>query len=126
MKIDNENIGSSLKEYVELKAVEKRTKDNLSIINSGIKDFFRQEDILEIDKDGVIASLSITETETFNNEKLLAKVKEIGADYLIKTVEVVDMEMFESSLRHNEIEPTLFKDCVEVSVIERLNVKVKK
>ena len=60
-------------------------------------------------------------TKSFNEEMLLKKVKEAGALWLIK--ETVDLDKLEDSIAMNEIDGSLFVDCIISKETEALAFK---
>ena len=111
------------KQYLDLKDTEKKTKADIAIINSEFKQHLKEINQKEVKTDNFEIKVAERVTETFNNEKLLNKCKELNALHLIKTIEVVDMDAFEKTLHDGEIEPTQFQDCVETKIVEVLTVK---
>ena len=119
-------LDQKAKQYLDLKDTEKKTKADIATINSEFKQHLKEVNQTEVKTDNFEIKVAERVTETFNNEKLLERCKELNALHLIKTIEVVDMEAFQKTLYDGEIEPTLFKDCIETKVAEVLTVKAVK
>ena len=80
------------------------------------------------------ATCKIITTESFNDAKLLAKLKSIWSEThgsmtnpFIKRIEVVDMEEVEKAIYSGEIDPKDLADCKDIKTQTRLTVsKIKK
>lgn len=119
-------LDQKAKQYLELKDTEKKTKADIATINSEFKQYLKDNTTAVVKTSNYEVKLSERVTENFIADKLLERCKELNALHLIKTIEVVDMDAFQKTLYDGEIEPTLFKDCIETKVAEVLTVKVVK
>ena len=81
-------------------------KKNLESLKSKIKAL--PDD--ELVGDNFKAVITTRVTKSFNEDLLLQKVKEAGALWLIK--ETVDLDKLEDSIAMNEIDGSLFIDCI--------------
>lgn len=77
-------------------------------------------EITEYDTGNNKITFNDTVKESFDIPKTVEKLKELGANWLIKTVEVVDIDELETSIFNGELDATQFKDCVVTSVSKTL------
>lgn len=111
----------------ELATSYKKESDSLgNEIKKGMKEL--GESSLEVD--GIIASYTETNRESFNEEALLAFLKSIPAAQrpkgLIKKVEKVDMDVLESAVYNGKINAADLQPFREIKPVPTLRVKVKK
>ena len=92
-------------------------KKNLDSLKSKIKAL--PDD--ELVGDSFKAVITTRITKSFNEDLLLQKVKEAGALWLIK--ETVDLDKLEDSIAMNEIDGSLFIDCIVSKEIKALAFK---
>ena len=67
------------------------------------------------------AEVTIRETQKFNQERLLKKVKDIKADWLLK--QVVDEDLLESEIITGKLNAEDFVDCVDTSTTKAIKFK---
>lgn len=94
-----------------------------------IKDRMSKNLSYEVSTDKFTAKLSNIETKSFDEPKLLVKLKSMGdiAKSVIRTVEVVDMTALENAIYNREIDASALTDCQVVKTQQRLTVtKIKK
>jgi len=73
------------------------------------------------------ATCKISTREDFNQDRLLAKIKQLGVQGIIKTVEVVDMDALENALYHGQLNAAELVTCRESKEVVTLRVsKIKK
>ena len=71
------------------------------------------------------AEIQIRETQKFNKERLLSKVREIKADWLL--TQVVDEDLLESEIITGKLNAEDFADCVDTTTTKAIKFKkVKK
>ena len=92
-------------------------KKNLESLKSKIKAL--PDD--ELVGDNFKAVITTRVTKSFNEDLLLQKVKEAGALWLIK--ETVDLDKLEDSIAMNEIDGSLFIDCIVSKETKALALK---
>ena len=78
------------------------------------------------ESDNFVAKYSVTKSESFDEAKLLERLKELGLKQVIKTVEVVDMELLENAIYDGMISGSELVDCKVTKETPRLVVKLKK
>ena len=92
-----------------------------------IKAFLCASDTDEYATDKYRVKYTVAVSRDFNQEKLLAKLKEVGLTECIKTVEVVDMNNLENAIYNKKIDASILADCEIVKETPKLNIyKVKK
>ena len=101
----------------------KKTTDEL---NTEIKEIMSKSETKNVDTEHFTATYSVTKSESFDDERLIKKLKDLGLHRVIKTVEVVDMELLESAIYDGEISGSELADCKTVKETPKLVVKVRK
>lgn len=95
--------------------------------NKEIKELMQQLDTEEFETDnGLIAKMSIQNRESFNEEKLITKLKELNVTAPIKTIEVIDYEALEDVIYNNILDATKITDCKQSKEVITLKVTKKK
>jgi hypothetical protein len=119
------------KEYVEQKAILDPLKKRVDSINSNIKLAMQalETDCVELE-DGSKVVYSVSTSNDFNEEKLLAVLHKFAPDtQCIKTKEYIDTDILESELYHEKFSnETLEKmdECRVVKEIPKLTIKKAK
>ena len=119
------------KEYVEQKAILDPLKKRVDSINSNIKLAMQalETDCVELE-DGSKVVYSVSTSNDFNEEKLLAVLNKFAPDtQCIKTKEYIDTDILESELYHERFSnETLEKmdECRVVKEIPKLTIKKAK
>ena len=95
--------------------------------NKQLKEYFANSEVSELASDEYRVKYSVATTKGFDEEKLLLKLKQLGATDCIKTVEVVDMNNLENAIYNKRIDAAVLADCEKVTHTEKINLyKVKK
>ena len=116
-----------VKEYYLAKAeVDKYTKI-ANEYNEQIKETMKHLNITEFEStNGLIAKIIIQNREKFNDAKLIDKLKTLGVNEAIKTVEVVDMDALEDSIYNGRLDAANISDCRETTKVTTLKINKKK
>ncbi len=116
--------------FYQTKELATSYKKEADSFGSKIKKGMQELNLDHLEADGVEAIYSEREKESFNEPALIAYLKDLPADAkpdgLIKTVEVVDMDVLEAAVYNGKIEAAAlqpFRTCVKIPT---LRVKVKK
>ena len=118
LELDN-LIGSFYAKKLKLDKYKKETDSE----NKRIKELMTKLDITEYKNTlGKVAKLNIQKRESFNEEKLLAKLKELNGLTAIKTIEVVDMDELENLIYNGDIDASQLSGCKKVQEIKVLKV----
>ena len=92
--------------------------------NQKIKEIMRNNDLTEFTTlTGIKASYVVQKRESFNEEALLKRVKELGFTNIIKTKEYVDMDELENLIYNGELDASKISDCRVIKEVETLRVK---
>lgn len=121
-----QELGFKVKEYFfknsESKVIAKKVKE----LNTNIKDLMFDLHIAEFDTDDIHVSISNVESESYDDDVLLAIVKDMGRKDLILTKEYVNMTELESAIYRKEFDAAVLAPSLVLSNSIRLNVnKVK-
>lgn len=101
----------------ELKATITANKKELE----GLKKEIKSKNLSELRGSRYVAEVSERVATSFDEDKLLSKVKDIGANWLLK--EVVDEDKLEESIVKGELEAEQFNDCIIEKVSQVLKFK---
>lgn len=122
-----ENLQELIRLYFEDKQQLDNYKKSTDAYNKDIKDGMTELGIDEfVTRDGITAKMSIQKRESFNEDKLIEKLKELKISKPIKTIEVIDYDALEDAIYNNELDATKIADCKQVKEITVLKVTKKK
>lgn len=122
-----ELLNSIIECFYKDKQIADKYKKSAEEYNKEIKDIMADIKIDEFETDnGLIAKLTHKQLESFNEEKLLAKIKELNIPGIIKTREYVDMEALENAIYNENIDASELSTCREVKETIALKVTKKK
>ena len=126
-----ENEEQFLSEMIEYYFEQKQELDELKKetenANTDIKYLMNRLDKKEFKTDlGVVAKINVQKRESFVDEKLIAKLKELKVTSPIKTVEVVDMDELENVIYNGDLDASKLTDCKQVKEVVVLKVSKKK
>ena len=92
--------------------------------NSQIKEIMQNNNLEEYQTlDGLKAKITVQKRESFIDDKLIAKLKELGVTSPIKTVEIVDMDELENVIYNHQLDAAELTDCKQVKEVITLKVK---
>lgn len=125
-----ETIMDNLKELVRLFYEDKQQLDNYKKsteeYNKSIKDIMNELDLTEFEDNGLVAKIGVQNRESFNEEKLIEKLKSLNINGVIKTKEYVDMDALENAIYNELLDASELTPCKEVKVVTTLKVTKKK
>ena len=91
--------------------------------NAAIKEIMLEEQLSEMTtNDGLKATCSISEKESFVEDALIDKIKSLGVKGIIKKKEYVDMEALENAIYHGELNAAELASCQEKKQVVTLRV----
>ena len=120
-----------LDDYIEEFFIVKNEVDKYKKIadedNKEIKKLMQNAKITEyMTENGLVAKMGVQKRESFNEEKLLTKLKELDVRTPIKTIEVVDMDELENVIYNGQLNAGEITDCKQVKEILTLKVIERK
>lgn len=123
----NNNIKETLQELVTHYYLNKAEADSYKKIvdndNAAIKEIMLKENVTEIiTDDGIKATCSIAEKESFVEDALIEKIKSLGVKGIIKKKEYVDMEALENAIYHGKLNAAELATCQEKKQVVTLRV----
>lgn len=122
-----ELLNSIIECFYKDKQTADKYKKSAEEYNKEIKDIMADIRIDEFETDnGLVAKLTHKQSESFNEEKLLAKIKELNIHGIIKTREYVDMEALENAIYNENIDASELSACREIKETVALKVSKKK
>lgn len=95
--------------------------------NSEIKELMSKldKDVFETD-DGLLAKMSIQQRESFDEDKLIEKLKALNGHTAIKTKEYVDMDELENLIYNGHLDASQLSNCKIVKKVITLKVNKRK
>lgn len=115
-----------IEEFGEQNEEVKRLKKSTDVLNVQIKEILSKAENHTVDTEKFTATYSESVSESFDEELLLAKLKEIVVDGVVKTKEYVDMDALEDAIYNGKVAGSDLADCKLTKVIPKLVVKVRK
>ena len=95
--------------------------------NTRIKELMREGNLSEYTTlDGLVAKITTQHRDSFKEDKLLLKLKELGFTSPIKTVEVIDYGELENIIYTGQLDATQLTSCKESKEVITLKVTRKK
>lgn len=95
--------------------------------NKRIKQLMSELNITEFaTQNGLIAKTITQKKESFMEDKLLLKLKELGVTSPIKTIEIIDYDELENVIYNNQLNASELTDCKECKEVIMLKVTKKK
>jgi len=120
-------LGEQVKKYFAFDQAEKTAKKDKEPLNKSIKLEMRTSGLKEFNSDGIVADFSTQQRTTMNEAKLLVKLKELGLDNAIETVEKPNQAVVEDLVYNGKLDPAVLAGCIETKEVEVLKVaKAKK
>lgn len=112
--------------FGEMKEKSDELKKEVDGYNKQIKSIMGEVSLDEYKTSKYKVKLSNIESRSFDEERLLAKLKELGATDCIKTVEIVDMTNLENAIYNKKVDASKLADCQIITKQQRLTItKVK-
>lgn len=91
--------------------------------NAAIKAIMLEEELTELTtEDGIKATCTISEKESFVEDALIDKIKSLGVEGIVKQREYVDMEALENAIYHGQINAAELASCQEKKQVVTLRV----
>lgn len=108
--------------FAKMDAEQKYIKKQADPLKDRIKKHMSEND-MDTFKDGpVTASFKIQERKTMSEARLLSKLKSLGLESAIKTVEVPDQQAIEDLIYEGALDPSELDDCIDRKYVEVLRV----
>lgn len=131
MEENNESIELQLDKLITLYKADKEketlVKKSVSDYNTTIKKIMNELGTTEwTTTTGLIAKITIQNRDSFNNDALVKKLKELGLFEAIDTVEVPDMDKIEDLIYNGKLNAANIADCKITKQVETLSVKENK
>lgn len=112
-----------IKRYYNLKTEMDSYKKQVDADNKEIKKLMGDSNMAIFDVGDITAVCQEIVSESFDEDKLLSCIKELGLNSCIKTKEYVDMAELENLIYSGEIDPKQLSDCKITKTQTRLTVK---
>lgn len=95
--------------------------------NKSIKNMMQELEKTEfVTSDGIVAKMNVQKRESFIDDKLILKLKELGVTTPIKTIEVVDMDELENVIYNGNLDASELTGCKQIKEVVVLKVSKKK
>lgn len=125
----NKHLEEVIERFGNLKTEADSYKKQIEADNTEIKKLMKEGQLTEAVSGPYKVVYSEATSESFDDEKLIAKVRELwlnsngtGNCPYVKTVVVPDMKAIEDAIYHGEINPSDLVDCKTVKKTPRLNL----
>ena len=116
-------LNSTIECFYEDKQLADKYKKSAEEYNKEIKQLMSTINKNEFETDsGLIAKISVQKRESFIEEALLQKIKELKVPGIIKTKEYVDMDALENQIYLGNIDASKLSDCREIKKVTTLKV----
>lgn len=124
---DERVLNSTIECFYEDKQLADKYKKSCESYNLEIKELMGKLDTDQFETDsGLVAVISHKYSQSFNEEKLVNKLKKLNAKGIIKTKEYVDMEALEDAIYNEKLDASELTDCREIKETVALKVSKKK
>lgn len=127
--MDNEQLllDSTINCFYEDKKLADKYKKSSEAYNAQIKELMSTMKTTMFETStGLIAKLITQNRESFIDELLLAKIKELDIPGIIKTKEYVDMDALENAIYNGQLNASELSSCREIKQVVTLKVSQKK
>jgi hypothetical protein len=121
-----ENLKQLIERFGENNEKVKALKKVTDADNTEIKRIMAQACLSSAESEQFVATYTVSKQESFDENQLVAKLKAMGIQDVIKTVEVVDMELLEAAIYDGRVCGAELSDCKITKEIPKLVVKLKK
>lgn len=101
-------------------------KKDADKLNKEIKQEMKAGGLKNIDTGKVVATYGVQERTSMNRDKLLKRLKDLGLQEAIKTVEVPNETVVEDLIYKGHLDASKIQDCIEVKEVEVLRIKKAK
>lgn len=120
-------LNSTIECFYQDKQQLDKYKKSTEEYNKEIKELMSKIDKTEFETDnGLKAKISLQKKESFNEEKLIQKLKDLNGFTAIKTKEYVDMDELENLIYNGHIDAGQLTSCKQVKEVKVLKVtKIK-
>lgn len=120
-------LNSTIECFYENKQLADKYKKSAEEYNKEIKQLMStiNKDEFETDS-GLIAKISVQKRESFIEEALLQKIKELKVPGIIKTKEYVDMDLLEDAIYNEKLDASELTTCRKIQEVVTLKVSKKK
>lgn len=119
-------LNKLIEEFGEQNEEVKRLKKSTDALNVQIKEILSKAENRTVDTERFTATYSEVVSESFDEEQLLAKLKAMGVEGVIKTKEYVDMDALEDAIYNGNVAGSDLADCKLTKVTPKLVVKIRK
>lgn len=122
-----QNTKQTLEELITHYYLNKTEADSYKKIadkdNAAIKEIMLKEELPEmVTSDGIKATCSISEKESFVEDALIEKIKSLGVKGIVKKKEYVDMEALENAIYNGTLNAAELASCQEKKQVVTLRV----
>lgn len=120
-------LGSTIDCFYKDKKLADKYKKSSEAYNAQIKELMSTMNRTMFETStGLVAKLTTQNRESFIDDLLLAKIKELNIPGIIKTKEYVDMEALENAIYNGQLNASELSGCREVKKVITLKVGKKK
>lgn len=121
-----QDLNKLVNSFYDLKSTADSYKKQANNLNKDIKNEMKAGGLKNIDTGRVVATFSVQERTSMNQDKLLKRLKDLGLHQAIKTVEVPNETAVEDLIYKGHLDASKIQDCIEVKEVEVLRIKKAK
>lgn len=122
-----ENLSNLIEIFYDEKQELDKYKKSTEEYNKQIKESLNELGKTEFETEsGLVAKMSTQQRESFNESKLIEKLKELNVTSPIKTIEVVDMDELENVIYNEMLDASELTPCKVIKEVITLKVSKKK
>lgn len=126
-EIEKSNLEELIRLFFEDKTSLDSYKKSTEELNTQIKDIMNNFKMIDFaTEDGLVAKVTNRTSETFNEELLINKLKELNLNDIIKTVEVIDYDKLENAIYNNQLNAEELTPFKIVKTSQSLKVSKRK
>lgn len=122
MNKDQTSLNSLVERYGNLKGEMDSYKKQVDADNKEIKNLMSSLGVNEFRSDNYTAKYSVAVSENFDEDRLVAKLQNLGIEGLVVMKPVVDMTALENAIYNGKVDAADLADCKVRKETPRLNI----
>lgn len=121
--MENKQLYELIGLYKQYKQDSDRLKKQSDLYNKQIKDIMLSNGMTEVEHNGTRVTCTVSQRQEFNEEALIAKLKQLKVKNVIKKKEYVDMDALENAIYNGELSAAELAPCQVTKEVVTLRVK---
>lgn len=116
-------LEAEINKYGEIKEYADDYKKQAEKQNAVIKKYMLENNLSSATSDSYSVACKTITSQSFNDEKLITKLKSLNIEGIVKTKEYVDMEALERAIYNGKLNASELSSCRETKEQVRLTIK---